>query len=177
MSKNNKNKKKQNREPDVFMQIGSDKTDEKIMLKVPSHYKYVLNRLMADTACKDYHNSQEMLQFFCELFTELDHKDRSFYEVLLNSKVAKVRTISDLVTLVLQRHKYYRLVDVTSKEKLGEFYILAARKNNLEEWIANSDIDDAYEVGKRIMEIEHGKFYKNNYIGMYRFYVENETDD
>ena len=33
------------------------------------------------------------------------------------------------------------------------------------------------KVGKRIMEIEHGKFYKNNYIGMYRFYAENETDD
>ena len=176
MSKNNKNKKKQNHD-EVFMQICNNQNGEEYMLKVPSHYKYVLNRLMDGTECTDYHNSQEMLQFFCELFSKLDHKERCDIEVLLNCKVAITRTISDLVTLVLQRHKYYRLVDLTSKEKLGEFYILAARKNNLEEWIANSDIDDAYEVGKRIMEIEHGKFYKNNYIGMYRFYAENETDD
>ena len=177
MSKNSKNKKKQNRELEVFMQIGSDKTDEKIMLKVPSHYKDVLNRLMADTACKDYHNSQEMLQFFCELFTTLDHKDRSFYEVLLKSKVATARKISDLVTLLLQMYKYYRLVGIDTKEKLGEYYILAARNNNYGDWLANAEIDDAYEIGRRIMDIEHGKFFRNSYIGMYRFYAENETDD
>lgn len=176
MSKNNKNKKKNNNQ-EVFMQIGSDKTDEKVMLKVPSHYKDILNRLMADTDCKDYHNSEDMLQFFCELFTELDHKDRSFYEVLLNSKVAKVRTISDLVTLLLQMYKYYRLVGIDTKEKLGEYYILAARNNNYGDWLANADIDDAYEVGRKIEQIEHGIFYKNNYVGMYRCYAENETDD
>ena len=39
MSKNNKNKKKNNNQ-EVFMQISSDKTDEKVMLKVPrSHLK------------------------------------------------------------------------------------------------------------------------------------------
>jgi len=173
----NKNKRENKKHDDVYMQISNNQNGEEYMLKVPENYKHILNRLMDGTECTDYHNSQEMLQFFCELFSKLDHKGRSFFEVLLNCKVAKARTISDLVALVLQRHKYYRLVDITSKEKLGEFYILAARKNNLEEWIANSDIDDAYEVGKRIMEIEHGKFYKNNYIGMYRFYAENETDD
>ena len=175
MSKNNKNKKNQNREPDVFMQIGSDKTDEKVMLKVPSHYKDVLNRLMADTACKDYHNSQEMLQFFCELFTKLDHKDRSFYEVLLNSKAVKTSTISDLVVLVLSMHKYYRIKGVDTKEKLGRFHILAARARNEDSTIANATFEKAKEIGEKVKRKEGGKFYKGDYIGRYTCF--DETDD
>lgn len=177
MSKNNKNKKNQNREPDVFMQIGSDKTDEKVMLKVPSHYKDVLNRLMADTACKDYHNSQEMLQFFCELFTKLDHKDRSFYEVLLNSKVKKTNTISDLVELLLGRYKYYCLYGVDSYEKLGRFHIIAARNNHINEEIANCTFDQSAQIGKTIKFREQGRFYKGIYVGRYHALLEGNADD
>ena len=167
MSKNNKNKKKQTREPEVFMQITSDKTSEKFMLKVPSHYKDVLNGLMADTACKDYHNSQEMLQFFCELFTELDHKKRSDFEVLLNSKVAKTETISDLVKLVLRRNRYYILRNVDTLEKLGCFHIKASRINNQDDWIAHSSFDNAKIVGEHIKREECGKFFRGHYVGVY----------
>lgn len=166
MSKNNKNNKKDNKQ-EVFMQISSDKTDDKIMLKVPSHYKDILNRLMADTDCKDYHNSGDMLQFFCELFTELDHKKRSDFEVLLNSKVAKSETISDLVKLVLQRNRYYILRNVDTLEKLGCFHIKASRINNQDDWIAHSSFDNAKIVGEHIKREECGKFFRGHYVGVY----------
>ena len=93
-----KKNKKQTREAEVYMQITSDKTSEKYMLKVPSHYKDVLNGLMEDTECKDYHNSHEVLQLFCELFTSFSEKKREEFEALLCSKVATAETISVLNT-------------------------------------------------------------------------------
>ena len=166
MSKNNKNKKKNNNQ-EVFMQISSDKTDEKVMLKVPSHYKDVLNRLMEDSECKDYHNSHEVLQLFCELYTDFTPKKREEFETVLNSKVATANTISDLVVLALSMHKYYRIKGVDTKEKLGRFHILAARARNEDSDIANSTFEKAKEIGEKIKREEGGKFYFGDYIGVY----------
>ena len=158
MSKNKKNKKKQTREPEVYMQITSDKTSEKFMLKVPSHYKDVLNGLMNDGECKDYHNSHEVLQLFCELYTGFTDKKREEFEALLCSKVATANTISDLVVLALSMHKYYRLKGVDTKEKLGRFHILAARARNEDSLIANATFDEAKEIGEKVKREEGGKF-------------------
>ena len=167
-----KNKKKQTREPEVYMQITSDKTSEKFMLKVPSHYKDVLNGLMEDSECKDYHNSHEVLQLFCELYTDFTPKKREEFETVLNSKVATAKTISDLVVLALSMHKYYRLVGVDSVEKLGRFHILASRRNSLNDWISKCSFEDAAEMGKKIKQAENGKFYKGDYVGVYHCFLE-----
>ena len=115
MSGNKKNKKKQTREPEVYMQITSEKTSEKYILKVPSHYKDVLNGLIEDSDCNDYHNSHEVLQLFCELYTDFTPKKRQEFEAVLNSKAATANTISDLVVLALSMHKYYRIKGVDTK--------------------------------------------------------------
>ena len=174
MSKNNKNKKKQNHD-EVFMQICNNQNGEEYMLKVPSHYKYVLNRLMDGTECTDYHNSQEMLQFFCELFTDFTPKKREEFETVLNSKVATANTISDLVVLALSMHKYYRIKGVDTKEKLGRFHILAARARNEDSQIANATFDEAKEIGEKVKREEGGKFYSGDYIGVYTCFE--ETDE
>lgn len=175
MSKNKKNKKKQTREPEVYMQITSDKTSEKFVLKVPSHYKDVLNDLMGDSEYKDYHNSQEVLQLFCEVYTDFTPKKRQEFETVLNSKVATANTISDLVVLALSMHKYYRLKGVDTKEKLGRFHILAARARNEDSQIANATFDMSKEIGEKVKREEGGKFFAGDYIGVYTCF--DETDD
>lgn len=73
MSKNNKHKK-QNEPNEVFMQITNPDNNEKCMLKIPTHFKNVLDSLMSDAERKDYRNSHEILQFFCEIYTAFDKK-------------------------------------------------------------------------------------------------------
>ena len=175
MSKNKKNKKKQTREPEVYMQITSEKTSEKFMLKVPSHYKDVLNGLMEDSEYKDYHNSHEVLQLFCELYTDFTPKKREEFETVLNSKVATANMISDLVVLALSMHKYYRLKGVDTKEKLGRFHILAARARNEDSQIANATFDMSKKIGEKVKREECGKFFAGDYIGVYTCF--DETDD
>ena len=172
-----KKNKKQNKTPEVYMQITDPKDDEKYMLKVPSHFKDILNSIMDDDDCRDFHNSPDILQLFCEVYTGFDNTKRKEFEILLNSKVAKAECVADLLTLSLQMHKYYRLVGIDSTEKLGRFHILASRRNNLDDWIAKSSFEDAAEVGKKIKQAEGGKFYKNDYVGIYHCFPEEQTDD
>lgn len=172
----NKNKK-QNKPQDVYMQITDPKNDEKYMLKVPANYKNVLDSLMSCDESEDYHNSHEILQFFCEIYTGFDNTKRKEFEVLLNSKVAKTEGVADMLTLALQMHKYYRLVGVDTKEKLGRFHILASRRNNLDDWISKCSFEDAAEVGKKIKQAENGKFYKGDYVGVYHCFLEEQAED
>ena len=173
----NKNRRKKQNHDEVFMQIRNNQNGEEYMLKVPENYKHVLNVLMIGTEYTDYHNSQEMLQFFCELFSKLDHKERCDIEVLLNSKVEKTNTISDLVELLLGRYKYYCLYGVDSYEKLGRFHIIAARNNHINEEIANCTFDQSAQIGKTIKFREQGRFYKGIYVGRYHTLLEGNADD
>ena len=74
-------------------------------------------------------------------------------------------------------YKYYRLKGVDSVKKLGEFHILAANKNNVDDWIARASFDDASEIGAKVKNWEKGKFYKGNYIGIYHCFLEDLADD
>lgn len=67
----NKNRRKKQNHDEVFMQICNNQNGEEYMLKVPENYKHVLNGLMSGKECTDYHNSQEMLQFFASYFQNL----------------------------------------------------------------------------------------------------------
>ncbi len=57
------------------------------------------------------------------------------------------------------------------------FHILASRRNNLDDWIAKSNFEDASAVGKKVKSFEGGKFYKGDYIGVYHCFLEEQTDD
>lgn len=166
MTKNQK--KTQNTDKDVFMQISSVGNSTKHMLKVPKQYKPILNELYADTTdVSDYHNSHQMMRFFCELFTELDYESRSNFEVLLNSGIARCNTLSDLVTLILSMHKYYRLVGINSRGKLGRYYIIANGFIESTESIPRNAFDNAEKIGREIKQKEKGEFYQGDYIGRY----------
>ena len=175
MSKNNKRKKQST--PETYMQITNPATEERYMLKVPFNYKEILESLVKDNESNDFHNSLDILQFFCEIYTAFDNEKRKEFEVLLNSKVAKTETVSDLVKLAYEMYKYYRLKGVDSVKKLGEFHILAAKQNNVDDWIANSSFDEASEIGAKIKKWEQGKFYKDSYIGVYHCFLDEFTDD
>ena len=175
MSKNKK--KKQNNPMEVYMQIMDAKTEEKHMLRVPSNFKNVLESLIKKDENKDYHNSPDILQLFCEVFTGFDKNTKNEFEIILNSKIAKTESVADLLTLAYQMYKYYRLKGVDNHEKLGQFHILASRRNSPDDWIAKSNFEDASAVGKKVKAFEGGKFYKNNYIGVYHCFLEEQTDD
>ena len=84
MSKN----KKQPKITEVYMQINSYKNSERFMLKVPYRFKYVLDSLMNENeTCKDFHNSKDILQYFCELYTNLNEEERREYELLLFTNI------------------------------------------------------------------------------------------
>ena len=170
-----KNKKKNQKiDSDVFMQISSEESPTTYMLKVPVQYKSILDNLMEEQSGQgNYHNSKQMLQFFCELFEELDHDGRSNFEVLLNSGIKKCETISDLVKMILQMHKYYRLKGVDNREKLGRFHIIAKGYYELVDSLSKDAFDNATEIGRQIKDNEGGKFFGGDYIGRHPFFLDN----
>ena len=171
----NKNKKKQRTE--VFMQIHNPAKNEKYILKVPKKFQSILNSLMPGQAPQDFHNSREILQFFCEQFVELDDKSKCDFEAFLNSEIVKVDTISDMVVLLLQMNKYYRIVGADSYAKLGSVHILATQMNDPESWIAKCPMEEAEKVGKSVQCQEGGRFFHGDYIGRYCCILENKGDD
>ena len=170
-----KNKKK--KQTEVFMQIHHPAKNEKYILKVPLKVKNILNELMPNNAPQDFHNSRETLQFFCEQFVELDYKSKCDFEVFLNSEIAKVDAISDMIVLLLQMSKYYRVVGADSYEKLGRIHIIADQINDSESLIAKYPLDRAEEIGKKVKETETGRFFHGDYVGRYCCITEEKEDD
>ena len=168
-----KNKKK--KQTEVFIQIHNPAKNEKYILKVPKKFQSVLGSLLPGSSQQDFHNSCEILQFFCEIYTAFDKKTREEYEVLLNAKVAKIEYLTDFVKLALQMHKYYVLTNVPNVEKLGRLHIITAKASEDKNWIAKASLDEAAEIGRRIKDAEGGKFYGNCYAGVYTCF--DETDD
>lgn len=163
MSKN----KKQTKHTEVYMQINSHKNEQSFLLRVPFRFKYILDSLMKENEnCNDFHNSRDILQFFCELYTSLSEEERREYEFLLNSKIQNPRNLTDLIVLLLTRFKYYHLEGIDTPEKLGRYHILSARCNTLNESLATRSIEQAADVGKSIMQAENGRFYHGDYIGI-----------
>ena len=162
MSKN----KKQNQEP-VYMQIEKFGDREPYLLQVPEHYRLILDKLMANEEDKDHRSCKAVLKIFCEEFMTLDEDEQDKVETLINSRIRQLDTIYDLLEIMMQRDKYYVLLGVDTKQKLGEFHIFAARRSNPDSWIAKSDYADAKTVAKRIKNTEQGVFYQNAYVGRY----------
>ena len=157
------------------MNIENNRNGEKYMLKVPSNFAPILNKLMISGEEADYQNGKIMLKYFCGEFCQLDHINRSEFEFILNSRVAKTKSLADMVTLLHQMGRYYRLRGIDSKRKLGEFRILAARRSDQDNPLAKASLTDTADIGDKIMQAEKGVFYKNDYVGMFvRFLV---TDD
>jgi hypothetical protein len=160
-----KNKNQQTKE-DVFMQIEDMASRETFMLKAPANYGKLLDAFGRGETEQDYRNDQAILKLFCDTYAAFCKKKREDFEVVLNSGVACTDTFADLVTLALQMHKYYRLKGIAPKERLGRIHILSAKANNIENWVAKSPIEKAYEVGAAIQKKEGGKFYNGDYIGV-----------
>ena len=89
------------------MQITNPATEERYMLKVPFNYKSILDKLTQTDESDDYHNSLDILQYFCRIYNGFSNKQRKEYEILLNSKIAKTEGISNLVKPAYEMYKYY----------------------------------------------------------------------
>lgn len=77
----------------------------------------------------------------------LDEDEQDKVETLINSRIRQLDTIYDLLEIMMQRDKYYVLLGVDTKQKLGEFHIFAARRDNPDSLIAKADYSDAKQVG------------------------------
>ena len=170
MSKNKKQKQDK-----VYMEIATSMCKEPYFLRVPNNIGPILDKLMGGDDEKSHRNCKSVLKIFCEEFMELDAAEQDKVETLINCRIAQTETIYDLLSLLLQREKYYILSEVDTKKKLGEFHIFAARRNEPSSWIAKKDYSVAKQVGQRIKKLERGVFYGNDYVGMYRCL--SETDD
>ena len=160
-------KTKKQKQDNVFMQIERFANKEPYLLQVPENIGPILDKLMRDEDLHDHRNSKAVLKIFCEEFMALDENEQEKVETLINCKIRPIETIYDLLEIMMQRDKYYVLLDVDTKRKLGEFHIFAARRSNPDSWIAKSDYADAKQVAQRIKQIEKGVFYRNNYVGRY----------
>ena len=160
-------KTKKQKQDNVFMQIERFANKEPYLLQVPENIGPILDKLMRDGDLHDHRNSKAVLKIFCEEFMALDENEQDKVETLINCKIRPIETIYDLLEIMMQRDKYYVLLDVDTKRKLGEFHIFAARRSNPDSWIAKSDYADARQVGRQIKQIENGVFYRNNYVGRY----------
>ena len=160
-------KTKKQKQDNVFMQIERFANKEPYLLQVPENIGPILDKLMRDEDLHDHRNSKAVLKIFCEEFMALDDEDQRKVETLINCKIRPIETIYDLLEIMMQRDKYYVLLDVDTKRKLGEFHIFAARRSNPDSWIAKSDYADAKQVGRQIKHIEKGEFYRNDYVGRY----------
>ena len=168
------NKKKQNHE-EVFMNIEDRLTKETYLLKVPYAFRFIMQDLMdPEKEIHDYHNSNDMLMYFCELFCAASDKKRNTFEIVINSPALKVKCITDLITIFLELHKYY-VLRISTYEELGRFHILAARRNEPESELAQADFKDARSVAKSIKQRENGCFVNGFYVGKYHYFL--ETDD
>ena len=152
---------------DVFMQIEKFGDKGPYFVQVPKHFSKILDKLMSDDDETDHRSCKAVLKIFCEEFMALDDEDQRKVETLINCKIGPTETIYDLLEIMMQRDKYYVLLDVDTKRKLGEFHIFAARRSNPDSWIAKSDYADAKQVGRQIKQIEKGEFYRNDYVGRY----------
>ena len=160
-------KTKKQKQDNVFMQIERFANKEPYLLQVPENIGPILDKLMRDEDLHDHRNSKAVLKIFCEEFMALDDEDQRKVETLINCKIRPIETIYDLLEIMMQRDKYYVLLGVDTKQKLGEFHIFAARRSNPDSWIAKSDYADAKQVGRQIKHIEKGEFYRNDYVGRY----------
>ena len=149
------------------MQIERFANKEPYLLQVPENIGPILDKLMRDDDVKDHRSCKAVLKIFCEEFMALDEDEQDKVETLINYRIRQLDTIYDLLEIMMQRDKYYVLLGVDTKQKLGEFHIFAARRSNPDSWIAKSDYADAKQVGRQTKQIEKGEFYRNDYVGRY----------
>ena len=168
-------KNKAPKRDNVYMQIEKFGDREPYLLQVPEHYRLILDNLMANEEDKDHRSCKAVLKIFCEEFMALDEDEQDKVETLINSRIRQLDTIYDLLEIMMQRDKYYVLLGVDTKQKLGEFHIFAARRNEPGSWIAKKDYSEARQVGLRIKNLERGVFFGNAYVGRYRCLA--ETDE
>lgn len=167
-------KKKRNKDK-IFMEVNSEQHKEPYLLQVPEHFRYVLDKMAGvEHVVPDYRNSACLLKVFCDEFCELSDNQKHKFEMLINSKAVQPKTFADLLFIVLQIDRYY-VLQVTNLKALGEFHIISAKQTDPESWVARSTFDEAEELGRKIMKLENGKFYKGHYVGQY--YCWTKADD
>ena len=157
------------------MNIEDRLTKKTYTLKVPYAFRFIMEDLMdPEKEIHDYHNSNDMLMYFCELFCAASDKKRNTFEIVINSPALKVKSITDLITIFLELHKYY-VLRISTYEELGKFHILAA-KNDSNSPFAKADLKDAKLIGKKVKQMERGAFTADGlYVGRYHFFV--QADD
>lgn len=167
-------KKKRNKDK-IFMEVNSEQHKEPYLLQVPEHFQHILDKMSGvNHVMVDYKNSASLLKVFCDKFCELSDKQKRKYELLINSKAVQPKTLADLLFIVLQIDKYY-VLQVDNCKALGEFHIISAKQADPESWVAKSTFDQAEELGRKIMKLENGKFFRGFYAG--KHYCWTKTDD
>ena len=168
-----KKQKSKNHEK-IFMEVNSEQHQEPHLLQVPERFGHILEKMSGiEHLVPDYRNSACLLKVFCDEFCKLSDKQKQKYEMLINSNAVRAKNIADLLFIVLQIDKYY-ILQVKNCRALGEFHIISAKQTAPESWVAQSEFDDAEDVGKKIMRLENGRFYKGCYIGQYYYLTEKD---
>ncbi|MBR4295405.1 MAG: hypothetical protein IKT56_01030 [Clostridia bacterium] len=145
----------------IYMEVNSVRQKDPYLLQVPDHFRHILDKMSGvEYVVSDYRNSACLLKVFCDEFCDLSDKKKHKFEMLINSKAAPVSSIADLLFMVLQIDKYY-VLQIKDCKALGEFHIISAKQTDPESWVAQSTFDDAEEVGRKIMKLENGKFFRD----------------
>ena len=169
-------KKQNKREQQTFMQISNPKTGDTHLLEFPLGLKPAFENVVNNQNSESWRDAQEILQLFCERFMLLNEKGKKDFEIILNSGVSETKTFADLLVLLFERDHFYILKDIDSKEKLGRFHITMSQTQGLNNWESKQSLSNAKEVGEKIKALESGKFWKNDYVGLCRQFI-NRTDD
>lgn len=150
---------------------------ETYRIDLPANFQILLDRIESRrTLESDYQNSSGMLYFFLDIYDKLDEEEKFEFQDLANCGIARTDTIADLLKLLLERYKYYRLYNVPDTYALGKARIKFMRKEYPESAIAKIPYSQSYPLGENIKNFQKGVFYKDDYFGMLDCYAQNEDD-
>ena len=150
-------------------------TKESFNIELPANFQIIFDAIDAGKVSEsDYENSTEILCFFLDIYVKLSEDDKIEFQDLANCGVAKAETIADLLKLLLERYKYYRLYSVPNLYALGKERIEFMRREHPESPIAKLPLEESYRIGEMIQRYQKGVFYRNSYFAFYDCYAEDD---
>lgn len=109
------------------------------------------------------------INFFAYLYNdEMDDNARAVFDLLIESKYAKVGNSSEILTLLNNLDFYYFLKNVRSPSDVANFYLSFMDNPAVNKKKAMLTDSDILHLGRDLVRAEEGMFYKDYYIGIYR---------
>ena len=150
-------------------------TKEGFSIDLPANYQIIFDAIDAGKMPdSDYENCSGMLCFFLDVYAKLSEDDKIEFQNLANCAIAPTNTIADLLKLILERYKYYRLYNVGNLYELGKARIEFMQHEYPNSPLAKLPLEDSYRIGEMIQKYQKGVFYRNDYYGLYDIYAEDD---